>query len=181
MDKKPVSSEIQEICRSVYRNYKATLELIMENAPTISALVKIMSEKINTRNTPFFAHYGSYWMSMSPRRWLDEGLFKETTKYSSVRIQYEYYPEKLYLVLVFPNEEEYKDKIDYLSAKLFGKGAEDIDSWKNWGKLFYTFDVLDDFVPENLGQGWDSSIAQLRQKIESTCEKVFPELEEVLR
>lgn len=57
----PMDDDLKQICRSVYAKFQEEIDLIMENAPTPTALLKEVSSKINLDSKDYKAYSSASW------------------------------------------------------------------------------------------------------------------------
>ena len=137
-DKGPMDRKLKDLCRSVYKNHREALEIIIENAPTISAFMKDISTQINVEfSEKYKAHSGSYWMAVSPKEWIKDNKLKEARNYSSIRLQLEYYPELIHFSLVIPGNDILQNKILEKCEEIIGLNKDEVKIWKKLGENIF--------------------------------------------
>jgi len=173
----PMDKKVKEICRNIYCNFKDEIELIVDYAPTITSFVKEITEHINDKYLKeYFAHNGRDWLTLSPRSWMDKKLLLDSKKYTTIRLEYNYSSEVLYLLIVIPNQDHISSYLKQNSHEIFKRDFNQVKSWKNWGKLYYVLYSEENFITENIINSWDDKIKNYSTKII----EYFNKLQEIL-
>ena len=173
-DLSPMKKDIKAICRSLYSKYKKEIDLIVENAPTIAAFLKEVGDYINSVAAGrYLAHYSSDWLTVSPCDWLSDNQLRETRKYSSVRIEFNYMSENLYITFVVPNNENSLSFVKKESTRLFDRDFKEVESWRNWGKIYFRMEKFEDFIPESFVSDWDDRVRHLADILIQKCDETY--------
>lgn len=169
-----MEKEIKAICRGLYSKYKREIDLIVENAPTITAFLKEAVDYINSLPAKqYLAHYGSDWLTVSPCDWMSDSQLRETRKYSSVRLEFNYISENLHISFVVPNNENNLSFVKKESTRLLGRDFKEVESWKNWGKIFFSMDKFEDFMPESFVADWDDKVKHYADIFIQKCNEIY--------
>ncbi len=159
--------ELKKLCQSIYRKYKGEIKTIMDYAPTITSYVKDIANQINKKNTVYFAHSGKDWLTISPKKWMDDSKLKESSKYSKIRLEYNYFDDSknFHISLVFPNKNEFINLIKNKSKELFGIDYNNTLSWNNWGNKYISIQKWESFDIDNYIDAWDNNIKEFSVQI----------------
>lgn len=179
---KMIDTELIKTCRSIYKKYKNEINIIIENAPTITAFLKDIAISTNKKINEYYAHSATDWFTLSPKKWIEKENLKATAKYSKVRIEYNYIfdSSNLFLTLVIPNSDEFINILKNKSNELFNLEFENIQSWKNWGSIYSPIRKWESFKIEDYIDSWDDSVAEFSTLVLDNMLKVKSLLEEDL-
>lgn len=172
------NEEVRQLCRTLYSKYKQEFDLIYSSMPTFKSFYSDLTENIkNQYSSEYLAHYGSYWMTISPKSWIGHESLRESSKYTLPRFQIINYGDKQYFTLVGPQTGKLTNYIKEKSELHFEQNII-LKSYKDWGKLYYPFEIFESFNPETIINDWNKIISEYTTKsIEymKKIEKFLPE------
>jgi len=173
-DLKMTDNNVKKLCQIIYKKYKKEINLIIENAPTITSFLKDLTEYINKKRNGLRAHSGKNWMTICPEEWINNDKLKSTSKYSKINIQFTYveHSEKFFMSLVIPDTHEYNAIIKLHSEELFSSNIESVESWKNWYNIYLTFEKWESFQIDNFIDNWDNNVESFSNEIIKKMERV---------
>lgn len=166
-DLKMTDSNIKKLCQSIYKKYKNEIDLIVENAPTITSFVKDLSNYINKNGSQYVAHSGKDWMTLSPKDWIGNEKLKESSKYSKVRVEFDYFSDSsnFIMALASPNKDEFINIIKNNSNALFNANYDIVQNWNNWGNKYFVFQKWESFQIDDYIEKWDENIKYFAEQI----------------
>jgi hypothetical protein len=163
---KPMDKNTREICRSIYSRYKDEIKFLIENLPTITSFMNEVENYINKHhNRDYLAHHGTDWSLISPQDLMSEEKYRESKKYTLIRIEYNYIAEKLYLTLVVPESNKVIDFLKENSLTIFGVNYDKVTTWKSWRKVYHVLNTFEGFNPENFIVDWDDQVKEYSKKM----------------
>jgi hypothetical protein len=163
---------ITELCRKLYSKYKLEFDLIYSSMPTLKSFYAELAESINKQfSNNYFAHFGSYWMTISPKSWLLHEELREGSKYTLPRFQITSFGEKQYFTLVGPPTGDLNNFISEKSESYFKQNIL-LKSYKDWGKIYYPFEIVEPFDPESIINNWDQIISEYTIKSIELMKKI---------
>jgi hypothetical protein len=169
----PMDTELRNLCRKIYTKYKAEIDMIQLNIPSITAFFRDMASYVNEGyGNKYFAHSGANWITISPKEWLKENKLRESTKYTLPRIEYNYYSETLNFCFVIPQEGKIHDIIESKSEGIFSQKFKDVEFYRNWGKKYLHLEKPETFIPENIVDSWDANVRSRAEKTVNSFDKI---------
>jgi hypothetical protein len=166
----PMDPEVVKLCRNIYKKYRKTIDLIIENSPTFEAIYDDVAILVNKEHSEVLAHPRRTWITFSPKSWMDQ-LSPKDTNYSLPRLEYVSSKETQKMVLVFPQVGPMYDKIREKWVKIFPNSAEDapFGSYNKDGNLYLLLEPVESIIPAGIGSSWDDQVTRLAKRaIEET-------------
>jgi hypothetical protein len=174
---KTMDPKLRALCRNIYRKYKAELDLIINNVPSLSAFYKDVADYLNKNYSAFLiAHSGANWATISPLSWMKHKELTQSRKYSLPRLEYNSSDEDQSLCLVVPQEGKLYDRIMQKTEDIFHKDIKDVEQFKNWGVKYLLLRPSESFIPENIIDTWDVTV----EKYGVDAEKQLTRIVEIL-
>jgi len=174
---KTMDPKLRVLCRNIYRKYKAELDLIINNVPSLAAFYKDVADYLN-KNYPtlMFAHSGTNWITISSLSWMNHKELTQSRKYSLPRLEYYSSDENQSFCLVIPQEGKLYDRITQKSEDIFSKDIKEVEQFKNWGLKYLLLRPDESFIPENIIDTWDDTV----QKYGDDAEKQLTRIAAIL-
>ena len=173
----PTDKNIKEQCRIVYSKYKHEIDLITNNAPTIKAFFHDVSLEFNVNNHDNFAHCASDWLTISPKKWIEDKELKDTTKYSKIRAEYIYSNNNLYFCIAYPNIDTLHNFVTSKFKLLTGQDFDESKMWKNWGHIYCPIETVEDFITENFAPVWEEKITYYKNDALEKTNNLFAHID----
>lgn len=166
----PMDDDLKQICRSVYAKFQKEIDLIMQNAPTLTAFLKEVRSKINELAPNDYKVFAANdWLAVSPTCWLQDQTLQETRNYSKVRVELNYDEDKKALHYRIVGPEKCHEYIKQFTTVRANRGNLPT-TYLNIG----TDRQLDFMNLANHGDDWDERVNEIAKKVKEHCDTVFP-------
>lgn len=163
----PMDSEIKKKCRAIYRNYKDAIDLLLKHIPSVETFIIEIANFINNDKTnDYTAQKGSYWITVSPKSWIENEHFKANSKYSKLRYQYNFdqLTETSTMYLIMPDNEYLKEKVSLNANLLFNKNIDEV-THNNWSNQDHYEIKKEQLITENLIDNFETEAEKYAKEI----------------
>ena len=168
----PVDDKTKKICRKIYTNNKSAIDLIMESLPTEISFFKDLAKYINSKYSKYKAKNGKYWLTLSPKSWLDKEGLVVTNQYTNFRLEYFINSKGLNLSIVTPTKNDIPSYIEGHFKDIFECDFDKEKSSKEQYQSFYVFYSEESFNAVDFFDSWDDTIEYYGKKIKNKFDEL---------